>query len=79
MHDSLLLGRAASEVERHAVQEALISGNAQSIRAVQSLPGIQRISRESVVRLFVAHKLLPVEDLEEFEVQDVTAREVNND
>lgn len=69
VHDSLLLGRAASDVERHALQEALNSGNAQALRDVQLLPGIQRITRESVVRLMVSNHILAVEDLHEFEIE----------
>ncbi len=69
VHDSLLLGRAASDVERHSLQEALNSGNAQALRDVQLLPGIQRITRESVVRLMVSNHILAVEDLHEFEIE----------
>lgn len=70
VHDSLLLGRSATDVERHALQEALISGHAQALREVQTLSGIHRISREHVVRLLVENKVLAVEDLEEFEQDD---------
>ncbi len=74
VHDSLLLGRAAADVERHALQEALASGSAQALRDVQAQPGIRRLTRESVVRTLVAHKVLAVEDLVEFEapVDEVT-------
>ena len=70
VHDSLLLGRSATDIERHALQEALISGNANALREVQAMPGIHRISREHVVRLLVDNKVLAVEDLEEFEKED---------
>lgn len=67
VHDTLILGRAAADLERHALQEALLSGQAQALRDVQALSGIQRVSRETVVRLLVANKILAVEDLDEFE------------
>lgn len=70
VHDSLLLGRSATDIERHALQEALISGHANALREVQAMPGIHRISREKVVRLLVENKVLAVEDLEEFEQED---------
>lgn len=67
VHDTLLLGPQAGDIERHELQLALQSGNAQQLRAVQVLAGVRRITRESVARTFVARRLLAVEDAREFE------------
>lgn len=67
IHDTLLLGAQAGEIERHELQLALQTGNARQLRDVQAVPGIRRISRESVVRLMIANKKLAIEDAAEFD------------
>lgn len=70
VHDSLLLGPQAGDLERHALQIALQTGDAQQLRDVQTLPGVRRIDRETIVRLLVKHRKLAVEDLVEFQAAD---------
>lgn len=72
VHDTLLLSRAVSDLERNAMQDALISGSAQDLRDVQALAGITRIPREKVVRHMVAHKFLALDDLAEFDSVEAT-------
>lgn len=67
VHDTLLLGTQVGDLERHALQRALQSGSAQELLDVETLPGLRRITRESVVRLLVSHDKLAVEDLHEFD------------
>lgn len=67
VHDSVLLGKAATDVERHALQSALLSGSARALKEVQDLPGVRRIHREEIARLFVAEGKLALEDLAEFD------------
>lgn len=67
VHDTLLLGREVSDLERNALQDALTSGSAQDLRHVQTLAGINRLSREHVVRHLVAQKFLALDELAEFE------------
>lgn len=70
VHDSVMLGKAATDLERHELQKALISGSAEALRAVQQLPGVSRIQRETIARLMVTEGKLAVDDLDEFDTEE---------
>ncbi|GBG14609.1 type IV pilus assembly protein PilB [Novimethylophilus kurashikiensis] len=67
VHDTVLMGPQAGEIERHELQLALQSGSAKMLSDVQQQPGVRRITRESVVRLMIANKKLAIEDANEFD------------
>lgn len=77
VHDTLLLGPQAGDIERHALQMALQAGSAQQLRDVQDLTGMRRITRKDVARTLISNKLLAVEDGYEFD--QLERAEVAND